>query len=187
MAGGRPSWCTGPHRGLLPTLRLQPQSSHHVQMVASLSTHAQDAQGPLDSTCAAVWPGRPRGRGRGGCAPRETLQVKFIHDQISPKPTVQRIPPRGQGDCSGTRAEEDLPGPPAGRSHRAVRFLVRSSLHNRYPAPNSGEPGKLLITGFSSYRERSQRLWEHASGLGQDRMQGREAEQHRTRTAARRS
>ncbi|KAB1279735.1 Tricarboxylate transport protein; mitochondrial [Camelus dromedarius] len=107
----------------------------------------------LDGTQAAVWPGCPRGRGRGGHAPTETAQAKFIHKQTSPKPQYG-------GFLHGVRNIRPT-GPST--SHHAMRFFGRTLLRNWYRGSIAKEPLKPLITGRSRYRDGSQCLRERCS------------------------
>lgn len=128
LAEGPQPWCPALHRGLLPALQLQPSDPRWLR--PSAPTHEMPRD-PGTAGQAARRPGSPQGWRLDGCAPMETIQVKFICDQTAPKPMVQRILPHGQGDCFETSTKADSPRLLAATFHQIIRLLVSSPLHDR--------------------------------------------------------
>ncbi|KFW71881.1 hypothetical protein AS28_08475, partial [Pygoscelis adeliae] len=121
-------------------------------MFEFLSNQMRDEQGRLDSTRGLVC-----GLGAGVAeavvvvCPMETIKVKFIHDQCSPKPKYR-------GFFHGVREivrEQGLKGTYQGLtatvlkqgSNQAIRFFVMTSLKNWYKGDNPNKVINPFVTG----------------------------------------
>ncbi|XP_069476050.1 tricarboxylate transport protein, mitochondrial [Ambystoma mexicanum] len=144
----------GLYRGLSSLLYGSiPKAAVRFGMFEFLSNHMRDSQGRLDSKRSVIC-----GLGAGMAeaiivvCPMETIKVKFIHDQCSPKP-------RFRGFFHGVREiirEQGLKGTYQGLtatvlkqgSNQAIRFYVMTSLRNWYKGDEPHKAMNPLITGL---------------------------------------
>ncbi|NXJ43507.1 TXTP protein, partial [Ciconia maguari] len=129
-----------------------PKAAVRFGMFEFLSNQMRDEQGRLDSTRGLIC-----GLGAGVAeavvvvCPMETVKVKFIHDQCSPKPKYR-------GFFHGVREivrEQGLKGTYQGLtatvlkqgSNQAIRFFVMTSLKNWYKGDNPNKVINPFVTG----------------------------------------
>ncbi|KAH0625579.1 hypothetical protein JD844_015158, partial [Phrynosoma platyrhinos] len=129
-----------------------PKAAVRFGMFEFLSNHMRDAEGKLDSKRGLL-----AGLGAGVAeavvvvCPMETIKVKFIHDQCSPKPKYRGffhgvreiVREQGfRGTYQGLTATVLKQG-----SNQAIRFFVMTALRNWYKGDDSNKVINPLVTG----------------------------------------
>ncbi|KFV76880.1 hypothetical protein N308_04269, partial [Struthio camelus australis] len=155
-------------------------------MFEFLSNQMRDEQGKLDSTRGLVC-----GLGAGVAeavvvvCPMETIKVKFIHDQCSPKPKYR-------GFFHGVREivrEQGLKGTYQGLtatvlkqgSNQAIRFFVMTSLKNWYKGDDPNKVINPFVTGvFGALAGAASVFGNTPLDVVKTRMQGLEAHKYKS-------
>ncbi|XP_009279258.1 PREDICTED: tricarboxylate transport protein, mitochondrial [Aptenodytes forsteri] len=163
-----------------------PKAAVRFGMFEFLSNQMRDEQGRLDSTRGLVC-----GLGAGVAeavvvvCPMETIKVKFIHDQCSPKPKYR-------GFFHGVREivrEQGLKGTYQGLtatvlkqgSNQAIRFFVMTSLKNWYKGDNPNKVINPFVTGvFGALAGAASVFGNTPLDVVKTRMQGLEAHKYKS-------